>query len=612
MFRSITVQLCSLLFALLLTIAYFAKKRLNSKENKVYAVLIHATWMTIILDILRIAGIYYEWSSLIIRVLIALFMSGVLVWTWTFTIYIFFISYNKENKSEEENKCYYRVTALVFYSACILSIALMFILPSHPVKIGDLVYCNNGANGNFYFILSIILMIVWIIKLALNVRHVIELKNMPIFVYILLDFVIIIMQMMSPDLKLLSLLQIFVTFLMFFTIENPDMKLINALASAKDEAVQANDAKSDFLSSMSHEIRTPLNAIVCFSQNITEVDNLEEAKEEARDVVVAANSLLEIVNSILDISKIEANKLDIVNIDYNSRELFDNIIVLTKGRLCAEKPIEFKTTIDEKIPSMLYGDSTRLKQVVLNFLTNAVKYTEKGFIDFRVCSEIVEDMCHLTISIEDSGMGIKEEDLCKLFAKFERLDLKKTNAIEGTGLGLSIAKNLIELMHGEVQVESEYGKGSTFTITINQKISTSPLIQKPEEKAIFYEDFDYSDKKVLVVDDNRLNIKVALMLLKKYKNLKIVAVESGQECLDEIEKENYDLIFLDDMMPNMSGAVTFSKLKEDPNFKTPVIALTANAIVGVREKYLEQGFDEYLSKPIDKLELDKIVKTYLN
>jgi CheY-like chemotaxis protein len=384
------------------------------------------------------------------------------------------------------------------------------------------------------------------------------------------------------------------------------MKMIEQLELAKSQAEKANRAKTDFLSSMSHEIRTPLNAIVGFSSCIEQADSLEEAKENACDIVSASNTLLEIVNGILDISKIEAGKIEITNSNYDTHELFDSTIKLAKARL-GDKNLEFRVHIAEDIPETLYGDKMNLKKIMINLLTNAIKYTDEGYFDFKVHCIKTNDVCRLIISVEDSGRGIKSEDINKLFTKFTRMDENRNTTIEGTGLGLAITKQLVELMNGRIVVQSVYGKGSRFTVALDQRISNEVI----KEEKVVEQELDLTGHKVLVVDDNKLNLKVASKILSNY-HLTIETVESGQECLNLIkEGKQYDLILLDDMMPVMRGTEVIKKLRENKDYNIPTIALTANAISGMREKYIKDGFDDFLSKPIEKENLYKVLYKYI-
>ena len=610
MIGSIFFQLCSLFYIFLLIVVYFSKKRLKSVENRLYILLAITNFLGLFLDIFSVFTIRNMNTHPILNFYISKFyLIYLLTWITLFTIYIFIIS--TKNKSNAKTKEYITKIFTIFSIIYSLLVIAIIVLPLYYFNENNVVY-SYGPSASLLYIVSGIYMIIWIICMISNLKNIKSKKYFPIFAYMIIGIAVIYIQMNNPGLLLMSSMETFVTFLMYFTIENPDLKIIEELNIARGQADKANNAKSEFLSNMSHEIRTPLNAIVGFSQALEEENLPDEAKDEVKDIIMASQSLLEIVNGILDISKIEANKLEIVNAEYDFNKVLEELVALTRARM-GDKPLQFKTSFDPTIPTVLYGDHTRIKQIILNLLTNAVKYTKEGYINFKVDSVIKEDVCRLIISVEDSGIGIKEENINKLFSKFERFDLEKNITIEGTGLGLAITKKLVDLMNGKIVVQSTYGEGSRFTVAIDQKIVKTPTItikDQNEQKEV--KAFDVSGKRILVVDDNKLNLKVATRLLKEY-NVEIETIDSGFECIEKIKAgQTYDLILMDDMMPKMTGTETIAKLKQIEGYNIPTIALTANAISGMKEKYMKAGFDGYLSKPIDKLELNRIINDFLN
>ena len=579
---------------IILTVIFVLKKKVNNYETKIYNyILITAVVMTF-LEIVS-AVLYHGYVNTFLYNFIAkLVLISYIVVNFLFCYYLMIVCKSSKLKIN-----------ILYISTVLVLILVLFTTTTYVESNGSV--APKGIPVIVTFGYAIILGIYQLILSVVNRKTITTKKFTPFYLFLLFGAINTLIIYFYPTSFMVGYIWCLSIIVMNFTIENPDVKMLKQVEIAKDMADKANAAKTDFLSSMSHEIRTPLNAIVGFSDEIMECDNLDEAKENAKDIVNASQTLLEIVNGILDITKIEAGKLEIVNSPYDANDTFNELAKLISPKM-KEKGLDFSFNIAPDLPKTLYGDHANLKKVITNLLSNACKYTDKGYVHYEVNCVNSKDLCKLIISVEDSGRGIKTENVDKLFTKFQRLEEDRNTTIEGTGLGLAITKQLVELMGGRIIVHTVYGEGSKFTIVLNQKITAAVVKKEREVKTTL----DLHDVKILIVDDVALNLKVAKKLLERYNANLVDICDSGFECLEKIKAgEKYNVILLDDMMPKMSGVDTLKKLKEIPGFRTPVIALTANAISGMKEKYLADGFDDYLAKPIEKEQLIQVLNDIL-
>lgn len=629
--KNIIIAVLCLINIIIITSKFFASRRVNNDETKLYGYLLIAMLFESISGIILFITMQSEQQ--IINIFNGIYLSTMTIWALFFSLYMIRIS-------EPDDKRY-SIIKKIFSILSLITVVCTIILPRN-ISISDKneFYATGPAILSVYMFSGVCLLIVgyYLIK---NIKKITDKRYIPVFVLLFSGFILMTVQSILPELFLFTPVESYIIFIMYFTIENPDVKMLRQVELAKDQAERANRAKSDFLSSMSHEIRTPLNAIVGFSEDIQSRKDTADPDivEDADYIMEASKTLLEIVGNILDINKIESNKMEIVEVPYNFKEEIENLAKIDATRI-GEKNINFKINLAPDIPYELIGDKTHIKEIVNNLLTNAIKYTEQGEIELSAKCINQNNSCNLIISVRDTGRGIKAENINKLFTKFERLDIEKNSTTEGTGLGLAITKALVEMMGGKINVQSQFGQGSIFMVQIPQKISmmadpnqtveiniTSPqsIINEPkQEESVVKTESDqqstqpnkstitYPNKKILIVDDNKLNIKVARKALDGY-NFEIDECYDGQECLDKVVNGNeYDLILMDIMMPNMSGETAIAKLKEIPNFNIPIIALTADAVAGAREKYLSEGFIDYIAKPFKKEQIKEKLDLVFN
>lgn len=588
----------SLFYSLLINIVYFSSKRLRSIENKIFEKIMLTNFVGVLLAI----GSYFTIKNIDRFELLNTFVSKgyiiyLLTWLTLFSVYIFVISIKEgKDKKSEVNKIInlFGILYLIF-------LIIIIIKPLYYHNINGAIY-SYGPSANVMYIVSIVYITVWLIRLSTNIKRIRDKKYLPIFAFMGLGLVVMIIQKQHPELLLMTSMETFIVFLMYHTIENPDMQIIEEVHRAKEISDNANEEKSMFLYNMTNEIRGITKDIDYSADNI-----LEEVDNKKVDVLNIGNYAREIknntakfttmTNEILDISQMDSN-IKIYNDKYNVKIIIKELVQIYKKK-AEDKGISFRTNIASDIPPYLYGDSMGLKKALSIILDNSVKYTSSGFIDFDVSTIIKRDIARLVITVEDSGSGIKAEDLNKIFNKKvndnERLNIK---------YNLYNAKRLVILMGGTIIPSSVYGRGTTIKVVLDQKIADM-------DDALDKYESVYDKKSILLVDDNVSSGKIFTKMLKD-TNIELSIVTSGKECLDKIRnKDKYDLILLDEDMEPLDGITVMRKLKEIRTFNTKTILLTKNNDYEYNDDYLEYGFDGYLLKPIDKDKLFELIDKYL-
>lgn len=599
MYINLYVSICALLISFFLLINFFSKKRYDNKETKIFSYMLIFNFIN---TIFTLSIVFIEKTNIIniifLKILNKLNNVIQLGWIWLLFLYMLYMLCNNKEKK-------YNLIKIITVIINILLGILIFILPT---SFYNNIYLN-GLSETFSYIIYFVYLLVIIILTIKNIKNMSNKKNIIVFtISLLLMLTALIIKKINPELLIISSIFTYINLIINST-EDPDSRLLLELQKEKEKNEKLNNIKIDFLTNMNYEFRTSLNTIVGFSECIKQEDSIDACKNDADDIITSSQNLLEIINDVLDISKLETNNMKITEEDYKPLEIFENVISLLKPKL-SEKEIEIKTNFNENIPYMLFGDSNKVKRIITNILMNSIKHTEDGSINFEVNCTSEKGKCNLVISIENTGKTIKKENKSS-----NNLKEFNKNIVEQSELEFLIAKKFVDMLGGKIVLDEKNINKTKVTIYLNQKIKMQgvPLIAEISklEESIKPQQEDYSDKKVLIVDDNKMNLKVATRLLKNY-NIITTEVLNGYEAINKIKNnEKYDLIFLDDKMPQKNGKETLNEFKKIKGFDIPVIVLTANVLEGMKEKYIEEGFDDYLAKPINKEELKKILDKFL-
>ena len=598
--ESVIVAICCFVFLIIITIVFFTKPKMNKLENKTFSWLLILNIIGLLLQVLSyvLVNKYDNFQNTIYYIaIIRMIFCYYVLWELFFVYYITIISFSL---NEKDNRLKNTKKITIFFVIGIFIAVQTLILPINITKVNNLYY-PTGPAMMFLAIGVLYGIIIIFYCLVKNFKHIINIKYLPLLFYIIFGSISIIWQMSNPGLLLITPIESLVLFLMYFTIENPDMKMLEEVNKAKKISDNANQEKSMFLFNMTKEIRNISRNIDDHADNILsevskEETNIENIGDNAREIKYDISKFNTITNDILDISNIDASNIKIYNTKFNIKLIIKGLVSIYKEK-CQEKGLEFRTDIASDIPEYLYGDSINLKKVMITLLDNAIKYTNNGYVELNVNFVKKIDICRLIISIEDSGIGIKPEELDTIFYK-KKEELNRNNLKNN----LYTAKKIITMMEGTIIANSDYNKGTTMKIVLDAKIV-------PTKENVYIKEYD--NKKILLVDDSETCEKIIKKLLRG-SNITIERTEYGKYCLDKIRsKEKYDLILIKDELKPLDGYTIMTKLQEIRNFNIPCILLTKNTKVEYDDSYQKYGFKDYIIKSNDKNKILNTLDKYL-
>ena len=593
-------DLLGLLVLFILIFVYYSKNISNRPQSNIFNGMMITAYIMQLLYMANFIAIKVALNIFIFQklYLVSITLFASLLFSYYFCILI-------QDKYSSKDSIIDKKLKSLKYSIILINIVTLILVFMLDINLNDNLII--GTSVIFTYILFFTYTILDAVLILIGKNSINKSNQRHLFIIFIVNILLIILNFIFLNATIINFIPVIIILIVYLGIENIWVKESQRLVLEKDYSRKTSLDKVKFLSNLSHEIRTPINVIDGFSQVLIDSNDIDSMKEDAKDIRIASKELTEIIDGLIDIETIDNGKLELMPEDYNVNEMFDNVINISNSRI-KDKNIKFISNIDKDIPEVLFGDQAKLEQILLNIINNSIKYTKKGEISLNVDAVKSRLMCRLKISIKDTGSGMKQEEIDSIFNENKRLENNDSEK-----LGLIVAKKLLELMNGKIDINSVYGEGTKVSIVIDQKmVSNDTLAKKTRKKNI--KPFDSKGKRILIVDDNKLNIKVAYKLLEPY-NVKVEEVFSGQECLDLLDKDtNFDLILMDDLMPKMSGTETLDilkKLERIDGFYIPVVVLTANALAGEKNKYLNIGFDDYLAKPIDRYELDRVLRKFI-
>ena len=614
LFASMGFPIIATIFTLLVLVMYLSKKKFKTVSNNIFLFMLAQDIILLILEFIYIFSMYGELDGgfvlLPVKPLCYMYILGSILF---FTMLIMYIwSVWKDNKKEVPTKKELTFMGLLMGVIDIVMFTISLSLElEYPTTKSNL-YIFGGTAVSTLYILGIFVLLVMLVGIITRAQEMAKQLRYPIYFCIMGLVIIVTIQIIGDyNYNALSFLYSLIVTTLYFTIESQDYKLVDDLEKKRVEAQIADRNQREFLANMSHEIRTPLNTILGFSNSLTEEEHINKEVID-RDVSMihdASTTLLELINNILDISRIESGKEQVDEKEYKLDNLvFDiNSVILAK---IDKKVLDFKINVNNTIPSGYYGDYIKIYKILLCILNNALKYSNYGHVSLDIDGTKIDDeYFEFKFTVANEGHAMTTENFEVDFNDFVKTESGYNNVVDSTALGLILAKKLIEMLEGKIEFANKKGEGTKYFVTLKQKINdNNPVgdlyLEDHKNKELFH--IDCTGKKVLIVDDNNLNIKLGSKLLQAY-NFDIDSATSGKECIEKVEKNKYDMIFLDHMMPEMDGIVTLKELKKISSNIPPVIALTANSYTGIKEKYIEEGFNDFLAKPISVKELNRII-----